>query len=128
KEGQTSARAAAVVDVALHAEIRLHGVDESAVARVIAGEAHRRVGTDRYVRGHLQASAGTAVLNRLARQLADRFGDADLRLIGDVADRSRLRSGAEERALRPTKYFDTVQIEEVDVRGEQRKRNHRLVE
>src|SRR5204863_1389407 len=53
---------------------------------------------------------------------------ADLRLIGNVADRARLRSGAEEGSLRTAQDLDAVQVEEVDVRREERERDHRLIE
>src|SRR3546814_8014861 len=50
------------------------------------------------------------------------------RLIGDVAQRAADRSRAEERALRPAQRFDAVEIEQVEVGGEERQRDDRFVE
>ena len=56
------------------------------------------------------------------------LGHAELRLVGDVAHRAGQRAGAEQRALRTAQHLDAVDVEEVEVRREERQRDHRLVE
>ena len=42
--------------------------------------------------------------------------------------RARRRARAEQCALRPAQHFETLQIEQIQIRREQRHRNRRLVE
>ena len=56
------------------------------------------------------------------------LGDAEPRLVGDVAKRAADRARAEQGALRAAQCFDAVQVEQVEVRVEQRQGNDRLVE
>src|SRR6185369_11689171 len=52
----------------------------------------------------------------------------ELWLVGDVTDRATDRSGPEEGTLRPAQRLNAVQIEQVEVRREQRKRNDAFIE
>ena len=127
-EGHASAETVAVVDVVAHAQSRLHGVDEAAVLGVVRGRAHRRAVADRHVHRGLHVAADASVADRADAQLTDRLGRPELRLIGDVTDGSRQRAGAEQRSLGPAQDLDAGDVEEVDVGGEQRERDHGLVE
>src|SRR5205814_8323824 len=98
--GDPNAGAISVVHVLVDAEVRLHGVDVAAVAGVVPDDSRGRRRAHRNVRGEFEASARAAVADRFAGELGDSLGSADLRLIRDVADRARLRSGTEERPLR----------------------------
>ena len=52
----------------------------------------------------------------------------ELGLVGDVADGAADRPGPEQGALRAAQGFDAVEVEQIDVRREQRQRDHAFVE
>ena len=54
--------------------------------------------------------------------------DAELRLVGDVAHGAADGAGAEQRALRAAQGFHALDVIEVQVRGEERDRNRRVVQ
>src|SRR4029078_2492953 len=85
------AGALAVVDVLVGAEVGLHGVDVAAVAGVVADEAQRAGGAERRVEGELEAAAGAAAVDAVGGELGDGLAEADLRRVGDVTQRARLR-------------------------------------
>ena len=86
EEGETAAAAVAVIDVLLDAEIRLDGVGESAVFRVIAGETHGARVAHRHIDGHFRAAAHPPSVDRIGGEFADRFIDLQLRLVRDVTN------------------------------------------
>jgi hypothetical protein len=43
-------------------------------------------------------------------------GAAEIRLVGDQADRAGLRAGAKQRALGAGKYFDPVHVRDIDIK------------
>ena len=59
---------------------------------------------------------------------AKRLRDAQLRLVGDVANRARQRAGAEQCALRPAQHLDAFRVEQIEVGREERQRDDRFVE
>ena len=74
------------VHILLDAQIGLHGADIAAVTRVVGNDSRRRGASDRNVGGEFDVSTGSAAANLVAGELGDRFRDAQLRLIGDVAN------------------------------------------
>ena len=68
------------------------------------------------------------MLNGAAIELGSPARDVQLGLIGDVPDGARLRAGTEEGPLRTAQHLHAIRIEQVDIRREQRKGDHRLVE
>ena len=121
-EGQRGAEATtgAVVHVAFDAAVRLDGVDEARELGGERGDAQRGLFADRNVDGTLEVAADVAALNLVQRGFNCALIDADLRRIGDIADGARQRARAEQRALGAAQHFDAVQVEQVEVRGEQR--------
>src|SRR6185436_354504 len=112
----------------VYAEIWLHRVDVTAVARVVADDAHGARRSERNVRRELRGTADSAVLNRFDTELGDRFADAEFCGVRDVTQSARFGSGTEQSALRSAQNFDTRQVEEIDIRCEERQRDHRFVE
>ena len=124
QERQTSPGALAAVGALALAEVRVDLGHEAGIARVVADEAHGRGVADRHIQRDLAALAARALIDIAAGELADGFALPERRRVADVAHRSRLRTGAEQRALRAAQHFDAVHVEEIDVRREQRERDH----
>ena len=129
-EQQRDATAAtgAVVDVLLDLAAFLARVDEAAVAGQVADGAQGDLVGHRQVHGALHVAAEVVAARQVRVGFERAFVDADLGLVGDVADRAADRARTEQRALRTAQGLDAVQVEQVDVRGEQRQRGHGFVE
>ena len=54
--------------------------------------------------------------------------DAELGFVGDVPHGAADGPGAEQRALRAPQGFHALHVIEIEVRGEQRQRNRRVVQ
>ena len=129
-EGQRGAHARAVarVHVFLEAAVFLACVDEAAVLGRVTDDTQRgRVG-QRHVDHALHMEAHFAVGHRIDVEFDIAFELVGVRLVGDVANRAADRTRAEQRALRATQRLDAVEVIKVEVRREQRQRDHRLVE
>ena len=121
-----AADAAARIDVLLRR--RPDRVDEPRVARAIADNAQRRGWPKREVDRALQPAADRGFLHRVDVGLDQPFGLAEFGLVGDVADRPADAARSEQSALRPAQRLDAVEVEQVEVRREQRQRDDALVE
>ena len=69
----------------------------------------------RQIQDRLDRGAGVAMGRRGIVGVGPALGHIELRLVGDIADRSGLRSGAVQRALWALQNFNALQIRGVDV-------------
>src|SRR6185503_2590327 len=106
----------------------LDRVDVAGEAIVIPGDPRRVALADGHVEAKLEIGAGVAAGHAADAELGEAAGDADFRLVGDVADGARERSGTEERALRSAQHLDAVGVEQIEIGREERERDDRLVE
>jgi hypothetical protein len=75
-------------------------VDEAGIVPLPADEAHGSVCRQRDVREALEQVAAAALGHRAAFEVVTGLESGHIRLVGDDANRSRLRAGAIQRALR----------------------------
>ena len=122
------ARPIAGVDVLLHAEVGLHGVHVAREPVVVRRDAEGRSVAQGRVDAQLDVAALVAAVDAAAAELAEPPRHPRLGLVADVAHRARERPGAEQGALRTAQHLDAGQVEEVEVRREQRERDDRLVQ
>ncbi len=128
-KGQASPATVAAVDVAVLATALAQRVDPATVLGAIGHGAQRKRVADRQVDGALEMAALAAIRQRVEIGFDLAVGAAlEVRLVGDEAHGTAHGTGAEQRALRAAQRFDAVEVEEVEVRGKQRQRNHRLVQ
>ena len=126
--GRTHAGAEPVVDVLLHAQVGLDGVDVAGKTAEVADDAERCRVTCRNVETELGIAPETSAADEAAAQFGESLFGAELGLIRDVPNRPRQRSGPEERALRSAQHLDAADVEEIEVGREQREGNRRLIE
>ena len=127
QDREAAAGTAAAVDVVADAG-RRDRIDEAAIARVIADRADGRGGAERRVDRALQGPAEIVARDEVGIGLDHPLGAAERGLVGDVADGAADRPRTEQRALRAAQRLDAVQVEKIEVGGEQRQRDDRLVE
>ena len=102
-------------------------VDVAAVVIVIDDRADRQlVLDDRNVDHRVERAVGRTARSAAEAALDAAFELAELGLGGDVTHRTRLRTAAEQRALRAFEHFDALDVGHVDV-GVVRRELHRLV-
>ena len=126
QERDPGAEARSVVDVL--ARGRADGVDEAAIFGAVADHPERGGIAQRQVDRALQMIAKVAFLDRVDVGLDHAFGHAELGLIGDVTDGPADAARSEQSALRTTKCLDAIEVEQVEVGSEQRKRDDAFVE
>ncbi len=91
-------------------------VDIAAAGLVVDHAAHReRVGDQRQVDRGVDIAAGIAVRGGGVAGIEIRFGHIELRLVGDVADHTRLSAGAEQGALRTLEHLDALDVGRINV-------------
>ena len=90
----------AVIDVLVDAAAFAQRVDEAAILGVIADRAHRDLVADRQVDHALEVAADVVLVDEVDVGFGQALEPAELRLVGDVADRAADRARAEQRALR----------------------------
>src|SRR6185436_20855390 len=95
---------------------------------VVAGDAARHLAAERDVRSEFDAATGSAARKRIRGAFAEHAVDSQLGLIADVANGTGERAGAEQGALWTAQHFDAGDVEQVDVRSEQRQRDRHAVE
>ena len=127
-EREAAAVAFAAVNVAVDDAARAQRIDIAAVARVIADRARRELAAERHVDRALDAAAHAAAVDEVDVAFDQPLDLVELRLVGDVADRAADRARAEQRALRAAQRLDAVEIEQVEIGGEQRQRDDAFVE
>ena len=98
------------------------------IVRAVTDDAQRRSLAERHVDRAFQAIADVAALQDVDVAFDRAFHGVDVRLVGDVADRAADAARAEQGALRAAKRLDAVQVEQIEVRREQRERSDRFVE
>ena len=108
------------VDVLVNSQIRLHCVHVPASARAIAHDPERGLITNWRIEAELCNAARVAAVDGGHAHLAKRATVAELRLIADVAHRAGQRARAEQRALRTAQHLDPADVEQVEIRREQR--------
>ncbi len=117
---QAHTRAIAVVDVAFQATTRLDGIDESRQMMVVDGESRRRRFSKGDIDGTAYRSSLVTMLHCFKRRIGAGLEFADLRLPGDIAHGAGLGAGAEQGSLRATQHLESIDIEQLQVRREQR--------
>ena len=127
-EGERQAPAVTLAAVDVLARGRPERIDEAAVAGVVSDRAERSVLAQRQIDRALEVAAEIVAINQVDVGLDRTLGHPQPRLVGDVADRSADRARSEQRALRPAQRLDAVEVEQVEVGGEQRQRDCRFVE
>jgi len=94
-------------------------IDEAAEVGTVTDDAGSRRRTEREVDCALEAIADASAAKVIDVGFDRAFGGVELGLVGDVADRAADRPCAEERALRPAKGLDTVEVKKIEVGREQ---------
>jgi hypothetical protein len=120
--------AVAAVDILVDAQVGPHRVDIAGDPVVVAHGPDGGRPAERDVEPQLEVAALAAAVQGAAAELGERLLHAQLGLIGDVSHRPRQRAGAEQRALWAAQDLDAVQVEQVEVRREQREGDHRFVQ
>ncbi len=128
EEGDPPALPVPAVDVLPHAQVGLHGVDEAPQPVVVGQRAHGCGIAQFQVAAQLEVSPEVTAAQGVAPELREPFVAGDLRLVGDVAEGSRLGAGAEERALGPAQDLDPIHVEKIDIRGKEGEGNHGFVQ
>ncbi len=119
------AQAVAAVDVLFAG--RALGIDETGVFGVISDQPERCAIAQRHVDHTLEMAADIAFINGVDIAFYQSPDLAQFGLVGDVANRAADAARAEQRALRTAQGLDAVEIEQVEVGGEERQRDDRFV-
>ncbi len=129
-EAQRGAHAldGAVVDVGVDAAVGLVRGDPAGRLLVPGGDAHRRIIAHRRIHVGLGVTAAAAIVDAVEIGFDGGAECVVIGLVGDVTNRTRQRAGTVQGALRPAQHLDAVHVEQVDVRREQRQRDHRFVQ
>ena len=103
-------------------------IDEAGVTRAIGHGAKGDILADREIDRTFQVIADIAFADRVEVGFDRTAIFAQLRLVGDVAQRSADASRPEKGALRSAQRFNAVEVVEVEIGVEQGQRNDRFVE
>ena len=95
---------------------------------MIGNDTHGRILAKRNIDCALEMPTDIVAVDEVHISFDQSFGHTDLGLIGNVADRTADTTRTEQRPLRSAERLDAVEIEQIEVRREERKRNHALVE
>ena len=128
QQGQAAAEASAVVHVLFRSSRFAKRVDEARVFRPVGDHAHGRRLSQGNVEGRFEMTSERVFADEVHVDFGLGFDDAQLRLVGYVAHGAADGAGTEKRALRSSQGFDAVQVEQVEVRREQRKRDRSFVQ
>ncbi len=117
------------VDVRIAGEGRWDVVDVAAAPVAVDHAADREgIVDERQVEHHIRAGVRITVRRDAVAAFGAAFGDVELGLVRDVAERAGLGAAAEQRALRALEHFDAVHVDHVDVEVAPRESQRLLVE
>ena len=118
----------AAVDVLVDGEVGLHRVHVAAHPVAVGRHPEGRLVAHGHVEAKLGAAARGAAVDPAAAHLAEGATRAELGLVADVANGAGQRAGAEQGPLGAAEHLHAGDVEQIQVRREQREGDGRVVQ